>query len=290
MTFQKVILKLQKFWEKYGCLIGQPYGLEVGAGTSNPHTFMRVLGPEPWNVAYVEPSRRPVDGRYAENPNRLQHYFQFQVILKPDPGNHIEAYLKSLRDLGIKAEKHDIRFVEDNWESPSIGAWGLGWEVWLDGMEITQYTYFQQVGGVDLDPPAVEITYGIERIAMYMQNVSDIKDLKWTKDITYGDVYKHFEHAHSVYNFEAANIGRLQEMFKLYEQEAIDLINKGFFWPAYDYVLKMSHTFNVLDARGSVGVNERAASFKRMRELAKKVAYGYLEEREKIEHPLLKKK
>ena len=290
MTFQDIVIKFQEFWGDYGCLIGQPYGLEVGAGTSNPHTFMRVLGPEPWNVAYVEPSRRPVDGRYAENPNRLQHYFQFQVILKPDPGNHIETYLKSLQVLGLSPKKHDIRFVEDNWESPSIGAWGLGWEVWLDGMEITQYTYFQQVGGIDLDPPAVEITYGIERIAMYLQNVSSIQDLKWTKNITYGDVYTHFERAHSTYNFQTANIDSLKDMFILYEKEAMSLIDKGLFWPAYDYVLKMSHTFNVLDARGAIGVNERAASFKRMRELAKKVAYGYLDEREKLGHPFLSKK
>jgi glycyl-tRNA synthetase alpha chain len=289
MTFQEIIEKLQKFWADYGCLVGQPYGLEVGAGTSNPHTFVRVLGPEPWNVAYVEPSRRPTDGRYAENPNRLQHYFQFQVILKPDPGNHIEAYLNSLRKLGISPEEHDVRFVEDNWESPSIGAWGLGWEVWLDGMEITQYTYFQQVGGTDLELPAVEITYGIERIAMYLQDVSSIQDIKWTKDITYGDIYKQFERAQSEYNFKAANIERLKDMFKIFEEEAIDLLEKGLFWPAYDYILKMSHTFNILDARGAIGVNERAASFKRMRELARKVAQGYIKEREELNYPLLDK-
>ncbi len=288
MTFQELIFNLERHWADYGCLIGQPYGLEVGAGTSNPHTFMRVLGPEPWKVGYVEPSRRPADGRYGENPNRLQHYFQYQVILKPDPGDHMEAYLKSLRLVGLSPEEHDIRFVEDNWESPPIGAWGLGWEVWLDGMEITQYTYFQQVGGVDLDPPSVEITYGLERIAMYLQEVNSIQEINWTENITYGEIYAEFERSQSTYNFQAASVGRLKQMFELFEQEARDLLEEKLFWPAYDYVLKMSHTFNILDARGAIGVSERAASFKKMRELSKQVAAKYLEEREKLGYPLIK--
>lgn len=287
MNFQEIVAVLQNHWADYGCLIGQPYGLEVGAGTANPHTTLRVLGPEPWKVAYVEPSRRPADGRYAENPNRLQHYFQFQVILKPDPGDHIEVYLDSLHALGILPADHDVRLVEDNWESPPLGAWGLGWEVWLDGMEITQYTYFQQVGGIDLDPPPVEITYGIERIAMYLQDVESIQEIKWTDEVTYGDIYTQFERAHSIYNFEAASIGRLKGLFSLYETEAEKLLEEGLFWPAYDYVLKMSHTFNVLDARGAVGVGERAASFKRMRDLTKRVAKQYLKEREDLGFPLM---
>lgn len=288
MNFQEIIAALQDYWAKEGCLIAQPYGLEVGAGTANPHTLLRVLGPEPWRVAYVEPSRRPADGRYGENPNRLQHYFQFQVILKPDPGNHLEMYLGSLESLGISPREHDIRLVEDNWESPPLGAWGLGWEVWLDGMEITQYTYFQQVGGIDLDPPAVEITYGLERVAMYLQEVDEIQEIKWTDEITYGDLYARFERAHSVYNFQAASIERLKELFKLYEAEAQQLLEEKLFWPAYDYILKMSHTFNVLDARGAVGVSERAASFKRMRDLTRQVAQQYLQEREKLGYPLMK--
>ena len=289
LTFQEIIFILEKHWADYGCLIGQPYGLEVGAGTSNPHTFMRVLGPEPWRVAYVEPSRRPADGRYAENPNRLQHYFQYQVILKPDPGDHISAYIKSLEKLGINVNEHDLRWVEDNWESPPLGAWGLGWEVWLDGMEITQYTYFQQVGGVDLNPPAVEITYGLERIAMYLQNVDSIKDILWTKDITYGDLYFNFERSHSQYNFDFADIKLLRKLFELYKKEAENLLGKGLFWPAYDYVLKMSHTFNILDARGAIGVSERASSFKAMRDLSRKIAKQYLKERERLGFPFLKK-
>lgn len=289
MTFQEIIITLEKHWSDYGCIIGQPYGLEVGAGTSNPHTFMRVLGPEPWNVAYVEPSRRPADGRYGKNPNRYQHYFQYQIILKPDPGDHIETYLKSLKKLGIFPEKHDIRWVEDNWESPPIGAWGLGWEVWLDGMEITQYTYFQQVGGINLDPPAVEITYGLERIAMYLQNVDDFKKIKWTNKITYGDIYTEFEEDHSRYNFETASISRLKQSINIYEVEAKNLLERGLFWTAYDYILKMSHTFNVLDARGAIGVSERAAAFGKMRELSKIVAKQYLEERRKLTYPLIKK-
>lgn len=289
MTFQDLILKLQNFWAERGCIIGQPYDIEVGAGTSNPHTFLRVLGPEPWNVAYVEPSRRPTDGRYGENPNRLQHYYQFQVILKPAPLNIQDIYLDSLKAIGIDPLEHDIRFVEDDWESPTLGAWGLGWEVWLDGMEITQFTYFQQAGGIDLKPISGEITYGIERIAMYLQGVDNVYDLKWNEKITYGDVHFKGEVEWSHYNFEIADIDALFKMFELYEKESLRLIELGLVLPAYDYCLKCSHTFNLLDARNAISVAERAGLISRIRVLAKGCAEIYLKQREEMGYPLLKK-
>ena len=269
MNFQELILKLQKFWGDQGCIILQPYDMEKGAGTMNPATFLRALGPEPWNVAYVEPSRRPTDGRYGENPNRLQHYFQYQVILKPSPDNIQEMYLDSLRALGIKPEEHDIRFVEDNWESPTLGAWGLGWEVWLDGMEITQFTYFQQCGGIDCKPVCGEITYGIERIAMFIQNVDSVYDIEWVNGITYGDVYHQNEVDYSTYNFRVSNEKMLFQLFDMYEKETVAVIEKGLVQPAYDYALKCSHTFNLLDARGAISVTERQSYIARVRELAK---------------------
>ncbi|MCX7770042.1 MAG: glycine--tRNA ligase subunit alpha [Proteobacteria bacterium] len=289
MTFQDLILKLQNFWAERGCVIGQPYDIEVGAGTSNPHTFLRVLGPEPWNVAYVEPSRRPTDGRYGENPNRLQHYYQFQVILKPSPIDIQDIYLDSLRYIGINPLEHDIRFVEDDWESPTLGAWGLGWEVWLDGMEITQFTYFQQAGGIDLKPISGEITYGLERIAMYLQGVESVYDLKWNETVTYGDVHYKGEVEWSHYNFEIADIDSLYKMFDLYEKESLRLIEKGLVLPAYDYCLKCSHTFNLLDARNAISVAERAGLISRIRVLAKGCAEIYLKQREELGYPLLKK-
>ncbi|MHB8709718.1 MAG: glycine--tRNA ligase subunit alpha, partial [Desulfuromonadales bacterium] len=249
MTFQDLLLSLQGYWARQGCVIQQPYDTEKGAGTFNPATFLRVLGPEPWNVAYVEPSRRPTDGRYGENPNRLQHYYQFQVILKPSPLNILDLYLDSLKSFGIDPARHDIRFVEDDWESPTLGAWGLGWEVWLDGMEITQFTYFQQAGGIDLKPVAGEITYGCERIAMYLQGVDNVYDLEWVKGVRYGDIHHITEVEFSTYNFEEANVPMLLEAFNNYEQECIRLIGKGLVFPAYDFVMKCSHTFNLLDAR-----------------------------------------
>lgn len=289
MTFQDLILKLQNFWAEKGCIIGQPYDIEVGAGTSNPHTFLRVLGPEPWNVAYVEPSRRPTDGRYGENPNRLQHYYQFQVILKPSPMDIQDIYLDSLRYIGINPLEHDIRFVEDDWESPTLGAWGLGWEVWLDGMEITQFTYFQQAGGIDLKPISGEITYGLERIAMYLQGVESVYNLKWNESITYGDVHLQGEIEWSYYNFETADINSLFKMFELYEKESLRLIEKKLVLPAYDYCLKCSHTFNLLDARNAISVAERAGLISRIRTLAKGCAELYLKQREEMGYPLLKK-
>jgi len=288
LTFQSIILTLEKFWAGQGCLIWQPYYSQVGAGTMNPATFLRVLGPEPWRVAYVEPSVRPDDGRYGENPNRLQQHYQYQVILKPDPGNPQEIYLESLEALGIDPRQHDIRFVEDNWESPALGAWGLGWEVWLDGQEITQFTYFQQAGGLPCDPVSVEITYGLERIAMALQNVNSFRDLQWNDSIKYGDVNLQGEQEHSQYYFEAADVERLRQMYTLYEAEAQAALKANLVLPAYDYVLKCSHTFNVLDTRGAIGVTERAGSFARMRDLARKVAEAYLEQRQRLEYPLLK--
>jgi len=288
MFFQEVILKLQQFWSDYGCIIYQPYDIEVGAGTFNPATFLRCLGPEPWNVAYVEPSRRPTDGRYGENPNRLQHYYQFQVILKPSPDNIQEIYLDSLKYLGIDPLEHDIRFVEDDWESPTLGAWGLGWEVWLDGMEITQFTYFQQAGGIDLSPVSGEITYGLERIAMYLQKVDSVFDLKWNKDVTYGDVYHRNEVEFSKYNFEEADTDMLFTLFNMYEKECVRLIEKGLPLPAYDFCLKCSHTFNLLDARNAISVTERTGYIARVRHLAKLCAENYLKTREELGFPLLK--
>lgn len=288
MNFQDLILTLQKFWGDQGCIILQPYDIEKGAGTMNPATFLRALGPEPWNVAYVEPSRRPTDGRYGENPNRLQHYFQYQVILKPSPDNIQEMYLDSLRALGINPEEHDIRFVEDNWESPTLGAWGLGWEVWLDGMEITQFTYFQQCGGIDCHPVCGEITYGIERIAMFIQEVDSVFDIEWVDGITYGDVYHQNEVDYSYYNFKVSNEKMLFQLFDMYEQETRDVIKEGLVQPAYDYALKCSHTFNLLDARGAISVTERQSYIARVRELAKLCASAYVEQRKKLGFPLLK--
>ncbi|MDA2917044.1 glycine--tRNA ligase subunit alpha [Nitrospinae bacterium AH_259_B05_G02_I21] len=289
MTYQELVLALEQYWHEYGCIIQQPYDLEIGAGTMNPATFLRALGPEPWNVAYVEPSRRPTDGRYAENPSRLQHYYQYQVILKPSPDDLQELYLDSLKAFGIDPLKHDIRFVEDDWESPTLGAWGLGWEVWLDGMEITQFTYFQQCGGIDLKPVSGELTYGIERIAMYLQNIDNIFDLEWTEGITYGDVHKQSEYEWCVYNFEESDAKMLFKLFDMYEGEAQDLLDKNLIWPAYDYCLKCSHTFNLLDARGAISVNERTSYIGRVRELARGCAEGYVKQREEMGYPLLKK-
>jgi len=265
MTFQDLIMALQKFWADRGCVLQQPYDTEVGAGTFNPATFLRVLGPEPWKVAYVEPSRRPTDGRYGENPNRLQHYYQFQVILKPSPLEIQNIYLESLKAFGVEPLEHDIRFVEDDWESPTLGAWGLGWEVWLDGMEITQFTYFQQAGGIDLKPISVEITYGIERIAMYLQEIDNVFDLEWTKGIKYGDVHHRSEVEFSCYNFEEADIPMLFQLFDMYEKESIRLNQKGLVLPAYDYCLKCSHTVNLLEARGAISVTERTQYIARVR-------------------------
>ncbi len=288
MYYQDLVLALENFFAKKGCIIQEPYDIEVGAGTMNPATFLRVLGPEPWNVAYVEPSRRPTDGRYGENPNRLQHYYQFQVILKPSPDDIQEIYLDSLRAFGIDPLKHDIRFVEDDWESPTLGAWGLGWEVWLDGMEITQFTYFQQAGGIDLKPVSGELTYGIERIAMYLQGVDNVYDLEWTKGVTYGDVHHKGEVEWSVHNFDEADIGLQLKLFDLYEGESLRLMEKGLVLPAYDYCLKCSHAFNILDARGAISVTERTHFIGRVRTLARRCAEAYLKQREAMGYPLMK--
>lgn len=288
MTFQDLILSLQNYWASKGCVIQQPYDMEKGAGTFNPATFLRVLGPEPWKVAYVEPSRRPTDGRYGENPNRLQHYYQFQVILKPSPLDIQDLYLDSLRSFGIDPLAHDIRFVEDDWESPTLGAWGLGWEVWLDGMEITQFTYFQQAGGIDLKPVSGEITYGIERIAMYIQGVDNVYDLEWVKGIKYGDIYHQNEVEYSHYNFEEADTDMLFQLFNMYEKECIRLAEKELVFPAYDFVLKGSHAFNLLDARSAISVTERAGYIGRVRNLARVCAEGYVKQREKLGFPLIK--
>jgi glycyl-tRNA synthetase alpha chain len=290
MNFQELILRLHNFWGQQACIIQQPYDVEKGAGTMNPATFLRALGPEPWKVAYVEPSRRPTDGRYGENPNRLQHYYQYQVILKPSPDNVIDLYLASLRDLGIEPEKHDIRLVEDNWESPTLGAWGLGWEIWLDGMEITQFTYFQQCGGFDCLPVSAEITYGIERIAMYIQNKESVFDIEWVDGISYADVHHQAEVDYSHYNFEAADVGALTSMFNICEEEAVRVAERQLVQPAYDYVLKCSHLFNLLDARGAISVTERTAYIGRVRNLARMVAREYLEQRKRLNYPLLKDK
>ncbi len=289
MTFQELILALQNYWARQGCIIQQPYDIEKGAGTFNPATFLRVLGPEPWKVAYVEPSRRPTDGRYGENPNRLQHYYQFQVILKPSPMNIQDLYLDSLKSFGINPSQHDIRFVEDDWESPTLGAWGLGWEVWLDGMEITQFTYFQQAGGIDLKPVSGEITYGCERIAMYLQGVDNVYDLEWVKGVKYGDVHHQTEVEFSTYNFEEADTAMLFQLFDMYEKECIRLGERELVFPAYDFVLKCSHAFNLLDARGAISVTERAHYIGRVRNLARLCAEGYVAQREKLGYPLLKK-
>lgn len=288
MNFQQLILNLQRYWGEQGCIILQPYDLEKGAGTMNPATFLRALGPEPWQVAYVEPSRRPTDGRYGENPNRLQHYFQFQVILKPSPDNVQELYLKSLEALGIRPEEHDIRFVEDNWESPTLGAWGLGWEVWLDGMEVTQFTYFQQCGGIDCKPVCAEITYGIERLAMFIQEVDSVYDINWVGDVSYGDVYHQNEVDYSTYNFKVSDADMLFKLFDMYEQEAKRVVEAGLVQPAYDYALKCSHTFNLLDARGAISVTERQSFIGRVRAMARLCAEAYVAQREQLGFPMLK--
>ena len=289
MKFQEVILALQEFWSGQGCILAQPYDVEKGAGTMSPWTFLRVLGPEPWNVAYVEPSRRPADGRYGDNPNRLYQHHQFQVIMKPSPDNIQELYLESLARLGIRAEEHDIRFVEDNWESPTLGAWGLGWEVWLDGMEITQFTYFQQVGSHDVKPVSVEITYGLERLAMYIQGVENVYDIAWTDDVTYGDVFHQNEFEQSTYAFDLSDEALLFDLFDKYEAEAVRVIGAGHVHPAHDYVLKCSHTFNLLDARGAISVSQRTAFIGRVRKLARLCAEAYLAQREALDYPMLKK-
>ncbi|MEZ0343728.1 MAG: glycine--tRNA ligase subunit alpha [Caldimicrobium sp.] len=281
MYFQEVIAKLNQFWSKQGCVILQPYDVEAGAGTFHPATFFRALGPKPWACAYVAPSRRPTDGRYGENPNRLQHYYQYQVIIKPSPSDIQEIYLESLKYLGINPEEHDIRFVEDDWESPTLGAWGLGWEVWLDGMEITQFTYFQQVGGYECKPVSVEITYGLERLTMYLQGVDNVFHLKWNERITYGDVHLRGEVEYSIFNFEMADVEFLRELFDKYEAEAKRLFEVGLSLPGYDFVLKCSHTFNLLDARGALSPIERANYITRVRTLAKKAAETWLEKEEK---------
>lgn len=288
MNLQTMILTLQNFWADKGCIIGQPYDVEKGAGTMNPATFLRALGPEPWNIAYVEPSRRPADGRYGENPNRLYQHHQYQVIMKPSPPNIQELYLESLRVLGIDPAEHDIRFVEDNWESPTLGAWGLGWEVWLDGMEITQFTYFQQVGGIDVHPVSVELTYGLERLAMYIQNVENVFDLEWVEGVTYGAMFGQNERECSVYSFELADTQLLMNLFNQYEKEALRILENELVLPAYDYVLKCSHTFNVLDARGAISVSERTGFIGRVRNMARECAKQYLVQREKLGYPLMK--
>ncbi|WP_294035341.1 glycine--tRNA ligase subunit alpha [uncultured Moraxella sp.] len=290
MTFQQIILTLQNYWASRGCVVLQPYDMEMGAGTFHTATFLRALTPEKWNAAYVQPSRRPTDGRYGDNPNRLQHYYQFQVVLKPNPANIQELYLGSLEALGIDTLTHDIRFVEDNWESPTLGAWGLGWEVWLNGMEVTQFTYFQQVGGIECFPVTGEITYGLERLAMYIQGVDSVYDLVWTDGefgkVTYGDVFHQNEVEQSTYNFEYANVDKLFELFDFYESEADRLVAVNLPLPAYEMVLKASHTFNLLDARGAISVTERQRFILRVRTLARKVAVSYTEARAKLGFPL----
>ncbi len=289
LYFQDIVATLNQFWSDRGCLIAQPYDTEKGAGTMSHHSFLRAIGPEPWAVAYIEPCRRPTDGRYGENPNRVQHYFQFQVLIKPSPDNIQEIYLDSLRALGIKPEDRDIRFVEDNWESPTLGAWGVGWEVWLDGMEVTQFTYFQQCGGIDCKPVCIEITYGLERLAMYLQDVDAINKIQWNKDTSYGDIFLQSEIEQCTYNFEASDPELLFNLFGLYEKEATQLIEKGLVMPSLDYVLKCSHSFNLLDARGVIAVTERTRYIGRIRNLARKVAHLYLEQREALSFPLQKK-
>ena len=288
MNFQNMILTLQNYWSKQGCIMMQPYDVEKGAGTMNPNTFLRSLGPESWKVCYVEPSRRPADGRYGENPNRLYQHHQFQVILKPSPDNIQELYLGSLKAIGIDPNEHDIRFVEDNWESTTVGAWGLGWEVWLDGMEITQFTYFQQVGGIECELETGEITYGLERLAMYIQEVDSVYDLKWNDEITYGDIFKHAEYENSMYAFEECDSDMLFNLFDIYEKEGLKLMERGLVIPAYDYVLKCSHTFNTLDARGAVGVSQRASFIGRVRNMSRNVAAAFVKQREEMGFPLLK--
>lgn len=288
MNFQSVIATLNAFWSDRGCVIVQPYDTEKGAGTKSPHTFLRAIGPEPWSVAYTEPCRRPSDGRYGENPNRVQHYYQYQVLIKPSPDNIQDTYLDSLKALGIKPEDHDIRFVEDNWEDAAVGAWGVGWEVWLDGMEVTQFTYFQQCGGLDCRPVSIEITYGLERLTMYLQDVDSIFDIRWNDSLSYGDIFLQGEIENSAYNFEASDAEVLFGLFNTYEQEAKQLMAKALVLPSYDQVLKCSHTFNLLDARGVISVTERTQYIRRIRGMARQVAQLYLEQREALGFPLLK--
>lgn len=287
MNFQTMILTLQQFWAEQNCILVQPYDVEKGAGTFSPMTFLRSIGPEPWNVAYVEPSRRPTDGRYGENPNRLYQHHQFQVIMKPSPDNIQELYLESLKRLGVDPLHHDIRFVEDNWESPTLGAWGLGWEVWLDGMEVTQFTYFQQVGGLDANPVAAEITYGLERLASYIQDKESVFQLEWVNGVTYGDVFHQPEVEHSKYTFEISDTAMLFALFGMYEEEARKILEHNIVFPAFDYVLKCSHTFNLLDARGAISVTERTGYITRVRHLARLCASTYLEERRRQGFPML---
>ena len=288
LTFQQLILRLNDFWDRRGCALLQPYDMEVGAGTFHTATFLRAIGPEPWNAAYVQPSRRPKDGRYGENPNRLQHYYQYQVVLKPSPPGIQEWYLESLKHLGINLMEHDIRFVEDDWESPTLGAWGLGWEVWLDGMEVTQFTYFQEVGSLSCKPVLGEITYGLERLAMYLQDVESVFDLTWTPGVTYRDVYHQNEVEQSRYNFELSDVDMLFRHFGEYEQEAKRLIEAQCVLPGYEMVMKASHTFNLLDARGAISVTERAAYIGRVRTLSRAVAQAYYESREKLGFPMVR--
>jgi glycyl-tRNA synthetase alpha chain len=290
-TFQGLILALQQFWAEQGCVVLQPLDMEVGAGTFHPATFLRAIGPERWSAAYVQPSRRPADGRYGENPNRLQHYYQFQVVMKPSPDNIIDLYLASLKRLGFDPLVHDIRFVEDNWESPTLGAWGLGWEVWLNGMEVTQFTYFQQAGGLECYPVTGEITYGLERLAMYIQGVNSVYDLVWARNgdgevVTYGDVYHQNEVEMSRYNFEEANVDKLFELFDYYEHESSRLIGRGLPLPAYEMVMKASHAFNLLDARKAISVTERQRYILRVRTLARAVAQAYFDARKALGFPL----
>lgn len=287
MYFQSVIAALNEFWSDRGCLLVQPYDTEKGAGTKSPHTFLRAIGPEPWSVAYVEPCRRPADGRYGKNPNRVQHYYQYQVLIKPSPGSIQDIYLDSLRALGIQPDDHDVRFVEDNWEDAAVGAWGVGWEVWLDGMEVTQFTYFQQCGGIDCYPVPIEITYGLERLTMYLQGVNSIFDIQWNEILTYGNLHLQGEIEGSTYNFEVSDPELLFTLFKLYEQEARRLMEAELVLPAFDYALKCSHAFNLLDARGVISVTERTRYIGRIRNLARQVAQLYLKQREAMGFPLL---
>jgi glycyl-tRNA synthetase alpha chain len=287
-TIQEMILLLNEFWNKQGCILMNPYDVETGAGTMNPMTTLRTIGPEEWNVAYVEPSRRPADGRYGENPNRLYQHHQYQVILKPSPDNVEELYLASLEALGINPLDHDIRFVEDNWEAPTLGAWGLGWEIWLDGMEVTQFTYFQQVGGIECQPVSAELTYGIERIASYLQDVEDVFDLEYTQGVSYASIFRQPEFEHSKYTFEVADTELMIRWFNDYEQEAGRALAENLVFPAYDYVLKCSHTFNQLDAAGAISVSARASYIGRVRTLAQKIAKLFLSERCKLTFPLMK--
>ncbi len=288
LNFQELIFNLQKYWADQGCIVQQPYDIEKGASTMNPATFLKALGPEPWHTAMVEPCRRPTDARYGENPNRLGHYYQFQVIMKPTPKDAQELYLKSLEAIGIDLTKHDVRFVEDNWESPTLGAAGVGWEVWLDGMEITQFTYFQQVGGLEVKPVALELTYGVERIAMYLQNVQHFKDIKWNERYNYGEIFMQNEVEQSKYNFEVSNADSLFKMFDLFQAEVDNCVENELVLPAYDYVLKCSHTFNLLDARGVISKDERNNFINRIRTMASKVAKLYVVQREKLGFPLCK--